>query len=105
MKMAIENHKFSHGKVMKFRFQDFVGTLSKGFRSGEFEGHKSFSQNRTSDTLSRLSLLCHTGWVVILLDDTGPSGSLVLHPINDLILQDVAIDSGIKFCVLDKEAI
>ena len=69
------------------------------------EGHKSFPQNRTSDTLRKLSLLCHTGWVVILSDDTGPSGSLFLHPINDFILQDLAIDSGIKFCVLGVEAI
>ena len=69
------------------------------------KGHKSFSQNRTSDTLRKLSLLCHMDWVILLLDDTCPSGSLVLHPMNDFILQDLAIDSGIEFCILGIEAI
>ena len=69
------------------------------------EGHKSFSQNRTSDTLRKLSLLCHMGRVIILLDDAHPSGSHVLHPKTDFGLQNLAIDCGIKFCVLSEEAI
>ena len=69
------------------------------------EGHKSFSQNRTSDTLRKLSLLYHMGWVLILLDDALPPGSLVLRPVNDFILEDLTIDCGITFCVLSEEAI